>query len=66
VIALATFSVFQSESLPLNLECLGCEGHSSLVYLCGYPGMIKDATAALVPRGWAVLAEQFWPLRPQK
>ncbi len=38
----------------------------TLVYLCGNPGMIKDATASLVPHGWAVLAEQFWPLRTQK
>jgi NAD(P)H-flavin reductase len=35
----------------------------TLVYLCGNPGMIKDATATLVPRGWAVLAEQYWPLK---
>jgi ferredoxin-NADP reductase len=39
---------------------------NTLVYLCGNPGMIKDATAALVPRGWAVLAEGYWPLRAQK
>jgi ferredoxin-NADP reductase len=38
----------------------------TLVYLCGNPGMIKDATATLVPRGWAVLAEQYWPLKSQK
>lgn len=49
-----------------HLERWALPKESSLVYLCGNPGMIKDATATLVPRGWAVLAEQFWPLRPQK
>jgi len=38
---------------------------NTLVYLCGHPGMIDEATARLGPRGWAVLAERFWPLRSQ-
>jgi NAD(P)H-flavin reductase len=38
----------------------------TLVYLCGHPGMIKDATATLVPRGWTVRAEQYWPLKSEK
>lgn len=39
---------------------------NTLVYLCGHPGMINEATARLAPRGWAVLAERFWPFRSQK
>ena len=35
----------------------------TLVYLCGHPGMIADASARLVPSGWSVASEQFWRLR---
>ncbi len=34
----------------------------TLVYLCGHPGMIDDASARLIPRGWSVVAERFWVL----
>jgi ferredoxin-NADP reductase len=33
----------------------------TLVYLCGNPGMIDDATARLAPQGWQVVSEQYWP-----
>lgn len=36
----------------------------TLVYLCGNPGMIDDASARLVRHGWSVLAERFWRLPP--
>ena len=36
----------------------------TLVYLCGNPGMIQDATVRLTPQGWSVVSEQFWPIRP--
>jgi ferredoxin--NADP+ reductase len=36
----------------------------TLVYLCGNPGMIEDASARLIPNGWSVVAERFWRLRP--
>ena len=32
----------------------------TLVYLCGHPGMIDDASARLVPSGWSVVTERFW------
>ncbi len=32
----------------------------TLVYLCGHPGMIDDASARLSPGGWSVVAERFW------
>lgn len=34
----------------------------TLIYLCGNPGMIDDARARLLPRGWSVVAERFWRL----
>jgi ferredoxin--NADP+ reductase len=36
----------------------------TLVYLCGNPGMIEDASARLTPNGWSVVAERFW--RPRR
>jgi ferredoxin--NADP+ reductase len=33
----------------------------TVIYLCGNPGMIDDARARLIPCGWSVLAERFWP-----
>jgi ferredoxin-NADP reductase len=36
----------------------------TLVYLCGHPGMIEDATARLAPGGWPIVRERFWPLGP--
>jgi len=36
----------------------------TLIYLCGNPGMIEDATARVTPDGWSVVAERFWRLRP--
>jgi ferredoxin/flavodoxin---NADP+ reductase len=32
----------------------------TVVYLCGNPGMIDDAKARLLPRGWSVVQEQYW------
>lgn len=32
----------------------------AVVYLCGNPGMIADAKARLLPRGWSVVQEQYW------
>lgn len=32
----------------------------TVVYLCGNPGMIDDAKARLVPRGWSLVEEQYW------
>jgi ferredoxin--NADP+ reductase len=32
----------------------------TLVYLCGNPGMIQDATARLSRGGWSVVSERFW------
>jgi ferredoxin-NADP reductase len=32
----------------------------TLVYLCGNPGMIEDATARLTPKGWSVVTEKYW------
>jgi ferredoxin/flavodoxin---NADP+ reductase len=32
----------------------------TVVYLCGNPGMIDDAKARLLPRGWSVAQEQYW------
>jgi NAD(P)H-flavin reductase len=36
----------------------------TLIYLCGNPGMIEDASARLMPKGWSVVSERFWRLRP--
>jgi ferredoxin-NADP reductase len=36
----------------------------TLIYLCGNPGMIEDASARLMPKGWSVASERFWRLRP--
>jgi NAD(P)H-flavin reductase len=32
----------------------------TVVYLCGNPGMIHNAKARLLPRGWPVAQEQYW------
>ena len=32
----------------------------TVVYLCGNPGMIDDAKARLLPRGWSVAQERSW------
>ena len=32
----------------------------TVVYLCGNPGMIDDAKARLLPRGWSIAQEQYW------
>ncbi len=36
----------------------------TLIYLCGNPGMIEDASARLSPKGWSLVSERFWRLRP--
>ena len=33
----------------------------TVVYLCGNPGMIEDARARLLPGGWSVAQERYWP-----
>lgn len=37
----------------------------TVIYLCGNPGMIDDAKARLLPRGWSVAQEQYWQ-RPKR
>jgi ferredoxin/flavodoxin---NADP+ reductase len=32
----------------------------TLIYLCGNPGMIEDATQRLLPKGWSIAQEQYW------
>ena len=36
----------------------------TLIYLCGNPEMIEDASARVTPNGWRVVTERFWRLRP--
>ena len=42
-----------------HLERWQLPKQDTLVYLCGNPGMIDDATARLTPAGWRVAAEQY-------
>ena len=32
----------------------------TVIYLCGNPGMIEDATRRLLAKGWSVAQEQYW------
>ena len=32
----------------------------TVIYLCGHPGMIEDATQRLGPHGWSIAEEQYW------
>jgi ferredoxin/flavodoxin---NADP+ reductase len=32
----------------------------TVIYLCGHPGMIEDATRRLGPHGWSIAQEQYW------
>ena len=43
-----------------QIEKLGLEPSSTLVYACGHPGMIEDVKERLVPRGFKVKEERFW------
>jgi ferredoxin-NADP reductase len=43
-----------------QLERWQLRKEETLVYLCGNPGMIDDARDRLAPKGWPVLAEQYW------
>ena len=43
-----------------QIEKLGLEPSSTLVYACGHPGMIEDVKERLVPRGFNVKEERFW------
>jgi ferredoxin/flavodoxin---NADP+ reductase len=36
----------------------------TLVYLCGNPGMLDDATSRLQPSGWRTVTEQYWRVHP--
>ena len=38
----------------------------TVIYLCGNPGMIEDASAQLIPRGWPVVSERFWRARSDR
>ena len=42
------------------LEQFGVDKQSTMVYLCGHPGMIEDVKDKLIPLGWAVKEERFW------
>ena len=46
------------------LERWGLLKADTVIYLCGNPGMIEDASARLAPKGWSIVAERFWRLRP--
>ena len=46
------------------LDHWGLPKADTLIYLCGNPGMIEDASARVTPNGWSVVAERFWRLRP--
>ncbi len=43
-----------------QIEKLGLEPSSTLVYACGHPGMIEDVKERLVPKGFNVKEERFW------
>ena len=43
-----------------HLAEYGLERETTLVYLCGHPGMIEDAKERLAPAGWNVKEERFW------
>jgi len=38
----------------------GLVPESTLVYVCGYPGMIEDVAARLTPRDFTVKKEKYW------
>ncbi len=49
-----------NEIVDEQIENLGLEPSSTLVYACGHPGMIEDVKERLVPKGFKVKEERFW------
>ena len=49
-----------NEVVDEQIEKLGLEPSSTLVYACGHPGMIEDVKERLVPKGFKVKEERFW------
>lgn len=49
-----------NEIVEEQIEKLGLEPSSTLVYACGHPGMIEDVKDRLVPKGFTVKEERFW------
>ncbi len=49
-----------NEIVDEQIEKLGLEPSSTLVYACGHPGMIEDVKERLVPKGFKVKEERFW------
>ena len=49
-----------NEVVDEQIENLGLEPSSTLVYACGHPGMIEDVKERLVPKGFKVKEERFW------
>ena len=41
-------------------EKWGLDSQSTLVYLCGNPGMIQEAKKTLAPKGYRIREECFW------
>ena len=42
------------------LEKFNLPQDDTLVYACGHPGMINNAKARVVPKGWKFTEERFW------
>ena len=49
-----------NEIVEEQIEKLGLEPSSTLVYACGHPGMIEDVKERLAPKGFNVKEERFW------
>ena len=49
-----------NEIVEEQLETLGLEPSSTLVYACGHPGMIEDVKERLAPKGFTIKEERFW------
>lgn len=49
-----------NEIVEEQIEKLGLDPETTLVYACGHPGMIEDVKERLVPKGFNVKEERFW------
>ena len=49
-----------NEIVEEQIETLGLEPSSTLVYACGHPGMIEDVKERLAPKGFTIKEERFW------
>ena len=49
-----------NEIVEEQIEALGLEPSSTLVYACGHPGMIEDVKERLAPKGFTIKEERFW------